>query len=212
VRPLVDVPGGCPNLESTRPRARKDEILDVARRILIDEGHYRITMRNVAEQVGIKLASLQYHFRSKNDLIVALIDFGNDAQESLVESLLRVVDSSTRGESIAAIVDRVFEEYQDARFINFHDQLWALSAQNTSTMEHYLKSYSDLWDSATKAIADLNPTATAEECRTRATFIIALIEGLETFLRAESLRSQMPDSAKASLAHLIQFIAQGKTF
>ncbi len=31
-------------------------------------------MRNLANEVGIKLASLQYHYKNREDLLIALID------------------------------------------------------------------------------------------------------------------------------------------
>jgi AcrR family transcriptional regulator len=199
-----------PTSETARPRTRKDEILEAARRILIEEGHHRLTLRNVAENVGIKLASLQYHFPTKTELITALMDSGNDSYQSLLESLLGVVDSSISDEAVVAILDRVFEEYQDERSLNFHEQLWALSVRDEQSMEQYLKGYSDVWDSAAEMIGRFDPESTQDQRQTRAALIIALVDGLETFLRAEPLRRRLPATMKKSVSNLIRSIARGE--
>lgn len=167
-------------------------------------------MRNVAGQVGIKLASLQYHFPNKNELVTALMDSGNETYQGLVESLLVDVGSPLVDEAMVAVLDRVFEEYQDERSLNFHEQLWALSVQDPQTMDLYLKGYEDIWDSAVKNIGRLDPESSEAERQMRAALIIALVDGLETFLRAEQLRHRLPDTMKESVSKLIQSIARGE--
>ncbi len=196
--------------ETVRQRARKDEILAAARRILIEEGHHRLTLRNVAENVGIKLASLQYHFPNKRELLTALMDSGNDTYQGLVASLLSDLDSSAEDQAVSGMLERVFEEYQDERSLNFHEQMWALSVRDPQMMEQYLAGYTDIWNSAVEVIGRIDPDSTEAERRVRAALIIALVDGLETFLRAEPLRRNLPDSMQESVAKLIKSIARGE--
>ncbi len=190
-------------------QARKDEILAAARRILIEEGHHRLTLRNVAQNVGIKLASLQYHFSNKNALITALIDTENDSYQSLMESLLGVAEASADDQAVASIMDRLFEEYQDERALKFHEQLWALSIRDPEMMKQYLQGYEDVWDSAEATIGRFDPASTKAERRTRAALIIALVDGLDTFLTAEPLRRRLPNTMQESVSELIRAIARG---
>ncbi len=201
----------APASETARQRARKDEILEAARRILIEEGHHRLTMRNVAEHVGIKLASLQYHFPNREELVSALIQSGNETYQGLVSSLLGDVDSSATGPAIAAMLDRVFEEYQDARSLSCHEQIWALSVRDPRAMEQYLEGYADIWTSAVEIIGRIDPESTEAERRMRAALIIALVDGLETFLSVEQFRLRLPDTARERVAKLIKSIARGES-
>ena len=41
---------------------RRTEILEAAIALIVDEGYSSLTMRALAREVGMKLASLQYHF------------------------------------------------------------------------------------------------------------------------------------------------------
>lgn len=195
--------------ETARQRTRKAEIVETARRILIEEGHHRLTMRNVAENVGIKLASLQYYFPNKSDLITALMNLEKETYLSLVESLLGVADASASDKAVAATLDRLFEEYQDEQSLNFNQQLWALSVGEPQSMDQYMDGYLDIWDSAVEMIGRFDPESTDDERRSRAVLIMALVDGLETFLRAEQLRRQLPETMKETVAKLIKSIVRG---
>ena len=198
-----------PASETARHRTRKAEIVETARRILIEEGHHRLTMRNVAENVGIKLASLQYYFPNKSDLITALMNLEKETYLSLVESLLGVADASASDKAVAATLDRLFEEYQDEQSLNFNEQLWALSVGEPQSMDQYMDGYLDIWDSAVEMIGRFDPESTDDERRSRAVLIMALVDGLETFLRAEQLRRQLPKTMKETVATLIKSIVRG---
>ena len=52
--------------------AKADEILDVAERMARTGGYNGFSFREIAKQVGIKAASVHYHFPGKDDLGVAL--------------------------------------------------------------------------------------------------------------------------------------------
>ena len=78
-------------MASTKRKAaseRQLEIVQAAREILVSEGFHKLTLRSVANKVGIKLASLQYHFSSRAALIQALIGQASDYYQSRASELL----------------------------------------------------------------------------------------------------------------------------
>lgn len=52
--------------------SRRDEILDVAERLLAAEGPEAVTMRRVADEMGIRAPSLYKHVRNKDDIEAGL--------------------------------------------------------------------------------------------------------------------------------------------
>lgn len=56
------------------PRDTKREILDAAEAMLQERGFNGFSYHHIAERLGIKNAAVHYHFRSKNDLGVAVIE------------------------------------------------------------------------------------------------------------------------------------------
>src|SRR5579862_2981802 len=56
------------------PIGRKEEILDVATTLFAERGYEGTSMNDVAERVGMRKASLFYHFATKDALYEAVLD------------------------------------------------------------------------------------------------------------------------------------------
>ncbi len=54
--------------------AIKDDLLDAAETLVRTGGYNNFSFRDLAEQVGIKSASVHYHYKTKADLALALIE------------------------------------------------------------------------------------------------------------------------------------------
>ena len=52
-------------------------ILEAARRVLHDQGYSGLTTRNVATAADVPLSQIQYHFGSKDGMVLALFEFMN---------------------------------------------------------------------------------------------------------------------------------------
>ncbi|HEY1695665.1 MAG TPA: TetR/AcrR family transcriptional regulator [Polyangiaceae bacterium] len=74
------------NTAEAQPRPRKEEILDVATCLFAERGYEGTSMNDVAERVGMRKASLFYHFATKDALYEAVLD-------RLVASLQTALDA-----------------------------------------------------------------------------------------------------------------------
>jgi len=68
---------------STHPAVRQ-RIVQAALEVLREEGVQRLTQTAVAERAGIRQSHLTYYFRTRDDLIAAMIDQGAAALETMV--------------------------------------------------------------------------------------------------------------------------------
>ena len=55
------------------PSTTRDQILVEATRLFVSEGYVGLSMRQLAEQVGVSKAGLYYHFRDKEALFLAIL-------------------------------------------------------------------------------------------------------------------------------------------
>ncbi|MEZ3117415.1 TetR/AcrR family transcriptional regulator [Halobaculum sp. MBLA0147] len=89
---------------------RRTQILEAAREILVEEGYDSLTTNRVAEAVGVTSAGIHYHFETKEELLVALID---SLREQLSETLAS--HDGPPEERLAAVVRRQFEMAEAVR-------------------------------------------------------------------------------------------------
>ncbi|MDA0378824.1 MAG: TetR/AcrR family transcriptional regulator [Bacteroidetes bacterium] len=76
--------------QKTEEKGLRREILDTSRRLLTTVGYTRLSMRNIANEIGYSATSIYLYFESKDDLVHALIDEGVD----LLHSRLAEADQS----------------------------------------------------------------------------------------------------------------------
>ncbi len=71
--------------------ARRDQIVNAARKLVIKHGSENVTVRKIAEEVGISEAAIYRHFKSKKDILYLLV-------ESVENNLISDLESTTRPE------------------------------------------------------------------------------------------------------------------
>jgi AcrR family transcriptional regulator len=89
----VPVPGGSRRL-----------ILDTAARLLRSGGYHQTTLREIAEAVGIRKASLYHHFASKEEIVEAVVNDGvRFVHDAVVAALAEMEGAPSRQRLEAAI-------------------------------------------------------------------------------------------------------------
>jgi AcrR family transcriptional regulator len=121
--------------------ATRDRLLDAAERVLLEQGLTGLTLDAVAATAGTSKGGLLYHFRTKDALVVGLVerlgavfeaeleqaasrgrsivdvslcvpDLG-DEEQTLVRALLAVLRSSDSVEALQPAVQRLFGRWQE---------------------------------------------------------------------------------------------------
>ena len=64
------------------PPSSRQRIVDIARRLFIEEGYLGVSMQQIADIAGLRKASLYHHFRSKESLFA-------DVMAELMDRILR---------------------------------------------------------------------------------------------------------------------------
>jgi len=91
----------------TKGQKRREQILDVAKEITINEGYNSLTFRKIAERLSITHGNLQYYYPTKNDLFRAIMD---RELTKFTESLkLSVTAASSKRGSLDAIIQSAYD-------------------------------------------------------------------------------------------------------
>lgn len=83
----------------------RDAILAAAQRLFVDRGYRGISMREIANAVGMTKAALYYYFRDKEELFVAILDSVLHELSALVDGQ-RATGATSRAQ-IEAIVRQI---------------------------------------------------------------------------------------------------------
>jgi AcrR family transcriptional regulator len=96
-------PRVVPNADSAL--SPRDQILDAAAELFVENGISATSTRAIAERVGIRQASLYYHFAGKDDMLVELLTRSVRPSLEVVRDLeQRVPASATAAGALAALV------------------------------------------------------------------------------------------------------------
>jgi AcrR family transcriptional regulator len=106
-------------MPTERPAAETPDItariIEAATCLFVASGYRGISMREIAEAVGISKAGLYYHFRDKEDLFLAILTANLDTVEKIILDA-RCADTSTRAR-VTQIIRGIFSLSPDQRAI-----------------------------------------------------------------------------------------------
>lgn len=109
-------------MESQRNTNSSDKILSIATRIAQAHGYGGLSVRRLAEEVGVKPASLYHHFPSKAALAAAV---ARRYWEKFVDAIGRTVESASGPHRLLAQISQYVQEGAGERQphlpVQFHD-------------------------------------------------------------------------------------------
>lgn len=76
-------------MTTTEEKTRRAELIAAASRLFKEQGYERTTVRDLAQAVGMQSGSLFYHFRTKEEMLVAVMAAGvAELSERMEEALI----------------------------------------------------------------------------------------------------------------------------
>jgi AcrR family transcriptional regulator len=174
---------------ATGRRAGNDtaaRIVLAARELLMTEGYAQFSMRNVAARAGLHLANVQYYFKTRDDLVQALVDDTGERYRNSYAQLL-AKGPTDRQARFEAIVEFNLRDIATAETRRYFIQLWALLTEIDGRAGHLMNDlYAIDIQQLSDCIADLVPDADPPEVRRRASILAAMIEGMVVVRGAHS--------------------------
>jgi AcrR family transcriptional regulator len=161
------------------PKGHRDKLLAGARQALLEKGHARTTARDIVAASGTNLASIGYHFGSKDALLTAAMIQAIGEWGDEIESILRSAQTADPFQQLELIWNGVVESVARLR------PLWLASADIMSLAEQQpvvRKQLADALEDAREGFGAMLSAATGETdpARVRATgsMVLAVMEGL----------------------------------
>lgn len=113
----------------------KARILDAAFRRLAKEGYAALSMREIAKDAGVNHALIHYHYRTRDQLVIAVLD---EANRQLLDRQQRMYRAPGGFAEKWAEARRFYEADFASGFVRVQAELWAASFSNPGLREKFL--------------------------------------------------------------------------
>ena len=113
----------------------KTRILEAAFQRLAREGYARLSVREIGRDAGVNHALINYHFRSKDQLVIAVLD---EANRRLLERQTRMYAEPGNFAEKWAEARRFYKSDLASGFVRMQAELWAASLSNPALREKFL--------------------------------------------------------------------------
>lgn len=155
---------------------RKQQILQAAINIIVEQGYGALTMRALARADGIKLGALQYHFKTKDDMLRALVGYIANEYQKIFAAMDTDIDSI----GIKGLVSIVGMDPLEGPFQvdKLAPQLWAMGQVEPLVADLV----EDFYDHYLRVLEKKIEAAGGESPRAEAICILSMMEGSILFL------------------------------
>jgi AcrR family transcriptional regulator len=113
----------------------KAKILDAAYRRLATEGYAALSIREIARDAGVNHALINYHFRTKDQLVIAVLE---EANRQLIARQERMYGEPRGFAEKWAEARRFYADDLASGFVRVQAELWAASLSNPELREKFL--------------------------------------------------------------------------
>ena len=156
---------------------RRAHIIDAALKILAFEGNSNFTLRNVAKKAGVTLGAVQYYFKNKSDLLLALTEYKLQMDYVATEDARKKSNLSPEAEFLA-VVDLLLRDNKKSFIYGLDFQLFALASSDKTAEKCVDKFYQTIRTWIEGLIQSINSGISDIECKHRAVVVLSMMEGL----------------------------------
>lgn len=121
-----------PKVTEAHLEARRKQILDAAAACFATTGFHRTTMHDICQMAELSPGAVYRYFRSKEEIIEAMIRDRQNTSAALIEALSRRNDTS---EIMSALADTFFGELENPTACALSIELWAESLRSERIRE-----------------------------------------------------------------------------
>jgi AcrR family transcriptional regulator len=172
--------------------ASKRTIVSAGRALLVRDGALGFSMRKVAAAAGMSLGNLQYHYKTRDDLIEGMLDgFLDDYSNGLTQ----IEPSKNPGPGeLASLIQLILEEESGEDELSFLRALVILSDERrmSKKLEEYFSGMYDLFRLGLAKVCQAD--AASSGAHQAASLLLPFVQGFS--LVRTSLKPDIPDLSR----------------
>ena len=157
-----------------------EQILRAALALLVEHGSKALTLRRIASECGVNVGNVSYYFKSKEELIRALLDAVIASYEDPFDEIAHDSDSSAE-QRLERLLNLILVDITSKKTTRFFPELWAMANHDPFIQDRMEELYARARVSLNDVIAEINPALPDDERETLALFMSASMEGMTVF-------------------------------
>lgn len=194
------------NLRAQGLRTR-NEIVRVARKLLLEAGSLDFTLREVAARAGISISNLQYYFPTRLSVLRAVVE---PVVTAYLDDLERAVGSNRPPrEALKALLERGFRDAKNAEGTALSWHFVSLAAIDPECSQLLDEWYETVTRKCAQLIRSAYPHVGAADSLHVATLLIAMSDGLSYQLGAGRRKRDYTRGLEARFLSVVEAILGG---
>ena len=161
-----------------------ERVLDSAQLVLLHHGYASFSTRRVAQEAGIALGNLTYHFPTKAELVRALIDRLMSSYLAYFEEVL-----SVPGEGLETLVRWLLEVAPDEAAMRLFREIWAMALHDDIVRKSIDDFYDLLIERVTETLIAAHPKANPRALNELVHFVAVMSEGSSVIYGTRNTRA-----------------------
>ena len=170
--------------------AKEAQILECALKLLIETGDAGLTMRRIADCAGMRLSNVQYYFKSRDDVLIAMVAQYFDECAANLRKLTEESKAQTQSERVKFLVNAGLSHGQEiSDMCRAFREIWAISSRNSivdNSLMDYYRRFADLMSDY--ALSDELDTADREKMKA---LLVPYFEGYSVTARSLTLENNI---------------------
>lgn len=164
---------------TARGEARRQALLEAARRLLVNEGAGALSLRGVASACGIRLGHLQHFFPTHASLVEAVLaQIFSESEAAIAAALEGVAAEPSMARRLGAGVDVLLWQQTDPALASTFYELWALARRDEAVRTTLHQFYATWAERVAQVVASPQLAVPLKVRRTRAKLFVACLEGI----------------------------------
>jgi len=159
---------------TTKGLSTRNRILQAARKQLVEGGYESFVMRELAGSLGIKLGNLQYYFKTREQLILQVIE--TEAAKDVLTFEQHKQEGKPANEAFRSIVQDLVTRWRGNSGV-ISSTLVTLALHNKPFKQLYRSIYAKFYSALEGPLLEMNPGLSHDETALRVRLITALIDG-----------------------------------
>jgi AcrR family transcriptional regulator len=184
-------------------------IIESAQDVLIEKGYAGFTTRAVAETAKISQGNLGYHFKTKQDLLRAVVADQIETILDRLATLLQGIDSESAN-GMNQLLSDLWKETTSDRVVRLFRELWAIALRDSDVRDGIDDMYDVLMEKVVAMLQQFYPNAEVQSLRECVQLLAIVSEGTSVLFGTRSKRAVSQERMIQIVSQVLDSVARRK--